>query len=438
MKIQNYCYTRGVERDYRNFIVPSILSASDIEVVSNLVKPILACEFTPNTLDTQPPIWILYKTSNVLVWGCCCWNRVLSSLNQCNTDEKERQVRGFFSIVISDYAIQELKVPYDLSYFEKLYENEIVPHWFCGQGEKFSSSGSGFYNGSYRFISASENEYRHLLNTDIFLSKRLGVSNVEEVIESALTLDTITLAIGYDGTDGISNTNALFMNSIMPGKKEKSVPVKHACPSCGKLVSHYTSSGMCDECSNLPAGGSTIIAPIQYGNMENKEQELTELKRQVRDYRLEIDEKDKKIKKQNRQIRIFWIVCGILLLLSLWFFKNSDIKIDTSLANRQSTYQEKVADEHQEPDFFLDVDSQKVEVMAEGQDNVVVGWRTNYPNVEVKMSDVDWAEITDSAQNHVILSVKDNRTSNVRLAQIMIKPRGGQETIVEIYQKSAE
>ena len=270
------------------------------------------------------------------------------------------------------------------------------------------------------------------------MAKRLGISNIEEVIASALTFDTITLTIGYDGTDGISNTNALFMNSIMPGKKEKSVPVKHACPSCGKLVSHYTSSGMCDECSNIPAGGSTIIAPIQYGNMENKEQELTELKRQVRDYRLEIDEKDKKIKKQNRQIRILWIVCGILLLLSLWFFKNSDIKIDTSLANRQSTYQEMAADKHQGADFFLDVDSQKVEVMAEGQDSVVVGWRTNYSNVEVKMPDVDWAEITDSAQNHVILNVKDNRTSNVRLAQITIKPRGGQETIVEIYQKSAE
>jgi len=429
MKIQKYCYTRGDKPDYRDFIVPNNIQGKDITIVRGMVRPVLESEL-------KEPVWILYKTSKIIIWGVCCRNSFLSKQN--NNDEKGRAVKGFFSVVLSEFSIWDLRIPYDVSYFERMYENEVEPNWFCAQGENFSSSVREMYNGSYQFIGASENEYRHLLNTDIFLRKRLDVSNFEGVIASALTLDTITLAIGYDGTDGISTTNALFMNSIMPGKNEKSVPVKRACPSCGKLVSHYTNRGICDECTQKAEQDSNQFDTDKNSDMEDKEQELIVLKRQVRDYCLEINEKDKMIKMQNRQIRILWIICGVLLLLSLWFFKNSNIKINTNFSSHQSAYQEMSADEHQEPDFFLNVDSQKVEVMTEGQDSVVIGWRTNYPNVEVKMSDVNWAEIIDSAQNHVILNVKDNRTSNVRLAQITIKPRGGQETIVEIHQKSAK
>lgn len=86
----------------------------------------------------------------------------------------------------------------------------------------------------------------------------------------------------------------------------------------------------------------------------------------------------------------------------------------------------------------MDVDSQKVEVMAEGQDSVVVGWRTNYSNVEVKMPDVDWAEITQRTKNGLILSIKANESPYIRVAQIKIKPTDGKFKTIEIYQKSAE
>lgn len=429
MKIQNYCYTRGDKPDYRDFIIPNNTQGNDITTIRGMVRPVLESEL-------KEPVWILYKTSKIIIWGVCCRNSLLSKQN--NTDEKGRAVKGFFSIVLSEFSVWDLRIPYDVPYFERMYEHEVVPNWFCAQGENFSSSGRDFYNGSYRFISASKNEYTHLLNTDIFLAKRLGISNIEEVIASALTFDTITLTIGYDGTDGFSNTNAIFMNSIMPGKKEKSVPVKRACPSCGKLVSHYTNHDICDECAQKAEQDSNPFETDKNINMENKEQELTVLKRQVRDCRLEIEEKDKKIKKQNRQIKILWIICGVLLLLSLWLFKNSNIKIKTDFVSRQSIYQEMAADKHQEPDFFLDVDTQKVEIMAEGQDSVVVGWRTNYSNVEVKMPDVDWVEITHRTKNGLILSIKANGAPNIRVAQIKIKPTDGNFKTIEIHQKSAE
>ncbi len=319
MKIQNYCYTRGDKPDYRDFIVPNNTQGNDITAIRGMVRPVLESEL-------KEPVWILYKTSQILIWGVCCRNSLLSKQN--NTDEKGRAVKGFFSIVLSEFSVLDLRIPYDVPYFERMYESEVVPHWFCGQGEKFCSSVRSFYNGSYRFISASEDEYRHLLNTDIFISKRLGVSNVEGVIESALTLDTITLAIGYDGTNGISNSNAIFMNNIIPGKKEKSVPVKRACPSCGKLVSHYTSNGICDECARKLEAEREFDNMYDDEEMENKERELIELRKKLHDCQLETEGKNNVIVKQSHYINVLWIVCGLLFLLSLWLFKNGNIKID--------------------------------------------------------------------------------------------------------------
>ena len=392
MKIHHYCYTRGEKPDYRDFIIPGNICYKDMMAVRDLVKPILAYVFTSDQLS-HPPIWVLYKTTDVVVWGVCCWNKDLSP-QQCNTDEKGRNVRGFFSVVLSDFSVFDLRIPYDISYFEKLYEEEVCPHWFCSDGEQFGCTG-----------------------------------------RDLLTLDTITLAIGYDGTDNISNTKVIFMNSILPGKKEKTVPVKRPCPSCGKLVSHYSYSGICEECTGKTVQVKTIIDIDKEKDME---QEFTELKRQLRDCHFEIDEKDKKIKRQNRLIKVLWIACGLLLILSLWLFKNSNIKINTDLASNSSAYREMVSNDNQEPELFLMIESQKVEVLAEGQDSVVVGWKTNYPKVEVKISEVNWAKITSNTNSSIILSIKANESPNERLAQIKIMPSGGKEKIIELHQMSAK
>lgn len=429
MKIQYYCYTRGDKPDYRDFVVPNNLQGSDITAVRGIVKSVLES-------DLKEPVWILYKTTDIVIWGVCCRNSLLSKLY--NSDEKSRAVNGFFSIVISDFSVWDLRIPYDLSYFKKLYENEVVPHWFCGQGESFSNLGRDIYDGIYLFINASKNEFISHLNADIFLSKRLGLSTIEGVIASALTLDTVTLAVGYDGTNDISNTKAIFMNSIVPGKKEKIVPVKRACPMCGKLVTHYTDSGICDECTPKTEQNSPPIDAVKDQNMKYKDEELIEIKRQLRDCRLEIVEKDKKIKKQNRQIQIMWIVCGLLLLLCLWLFNHSDIRINTDLASNRTASQQSTSKDFKQDTLFFKIDSQKVEVMAERQDSVVVNWRTNYPNVEVKLSDVDWAKITHKTMNSVILSIQANESPNARLAQIKVKPSGGKEITIKLFQKSAE
>lgn len=430
MKIQNYCYTRGLYPDYRDFAIPSNICGKDVDNVSEMVRPIIS-----SPLDN--PVWVLYKTANVIVWGICCQNKYLSDLYK---DEVGRPVKGFFAISISDFADKELLLPFDALYFKEIYKNEVEPYWECYEGKQHQSCSNKIVDGKYHSIRISKGKDFLQLNTNPFFTKRLGTSDIEQVISAALSEEMISLAVNYDATVFANSSNIKFplMNCIVMGAEECSVPLKRACPSCGRLVSHYTDRGICDECAKKAEQDSNPFETDKNNNMENKEQELTVLKRQVRDCRLDIEEKDKKIKKQNRQKKILWIICGVLLLLSLWLFKNSNIKIKTDFASRQSIYQEMAADKHQEPDFFLDVDSQKVEVMAEGQDSVVVGWRTNYSNVEVKMPDVDWAEITQRTKNGLILSIKANESPYIRVAQIKIKPTDGKFKTIEIYQKSAE
>ena len=368
MIIQNYCYTRSDKLDYRDFVIPDNLNGKCLSTVRSIVRQILA-------LEVKEPVWVLYKTSDIVVWGVCCKNSCLSQ--KYNVDEMGRAVYGFFSIVISDFSLHDLCVPYDLSFFKKLYENEVSPNWFRRQGEKFISSGGVTFHGPYHLINAFENDSIHLLNTDIFRCKRLGEPNIEEMIASSLTIDSITLSIGYDATENLSNGNALFMNSIVLGKPERIIPVKQACPSCGEYVSRFTSIGICDDCAKKNEVKSTPYYTANDEEMKQKDYELAELQRQLHNCQLEIEEKNKTIKKQNRLIAILRIVCGLLLLLSIWLFENSDIQIKNFFKSIRPAFQQISYDAQQDPVSFLEVGSQKVEFLAEGQDSVLLGWWTN-------------------------------------------------------------
>lgn len=118
MKIQHYCYTRNNHIDYGDFILPN-LSKNQVDYIRKRIQSI--------TGDTDPkftiPKWILIKFDNVIVWGCCCWNSLLSQ--EKFKDSLGRPVYGFFSIVITDYLINDVKIPSDIGYFREMYSKEI-------------------------------------------------------------------------------------------------------------------------------------------------------------------------------------------------------------------------------------------------------------------------------------------------------------------------
>ena len=114
MKIGSYCYTRGEQPDYRDFCIPSNVGKNIVSILRNMVAPILE-----SRLDT--PRWVLYKCHDVVAWGICCKNELLSS--SFNTDIKGRSVKGFFSIIYSDVDDRNFSIPsFDISFFRELYK----------------------------------------------------------------------------------------------------------------------------------------------------------------------------------------------------------------------------------------------------------------------------------------------------------------------------
>lgn len=110
MKIESYCYTRGEQPDYRDFCLPSNVGKNIVSILRNMVAPILE-----SGLDT--PRWVMYKCHDVIAWGICCKNELLSS--SFNTDIKGRSVKGFFSIICSDIDDRNICIPsFDISFFE--------------------------------------------------------------------------------------------------------------------------------------------------------------------------------------------------------------------------------------------------------------------------------------------------------------------------------
>lgn len=425
MEIRNYCYTRGEFPDYRNFAIPDNLNSKEIETVKMIVKPIVD---SPSALTE--PVWVLYKTNKIIVWGICCFNNELS--NQYHIDGAKRQVTGFFAISISDYSIVELSLPFDISFFKELYKTDVEPYWFCRENEDHTSHKNNLGNDFYRSIKASENKYLSLLNTDLFVSKRFGESNIEGVLSSALTVDTISLVVGYDGTINAPNAKVPVMNSIMEGAREKVVPVKRTCPECGKMVSHFMSSGICDKCEER----KKVIDRPTDSDMDSKK--LDRIKRKLRDCQYDIEEKEKTIKRLNRRIKILWILCGLLLIICLWLFKRSDIRLNPLFASERPSALKTSFIDAQEPHIFLNVDSSTVDVPAEGQDSLTVGWKTNCPQVEAETNGVDWVNIVNKTKDSVFLCIQRSKSSAERVAYLFLSTSEGNKRTIEIHQQAAQ
>ena len=309
MEIRSYCYTRGDKPDYRDFSIPENLTKADKIAVKNLVLPIL-------NGDVEKPVWVLYKTPEVVVWGICCNNGKLS--NSYNKDEIGRKVKGFFALVISAYSNDRLIVPYDISFFENLYKKEVVPYWDCRKGESHQSQTSDISDISYHSVSAAENNYVHRLNTDEFQIKRLSDTNANQIIAAALTIDKVTLTIGYDCLDNTINNKTTFMNCVVDGKKERTVKVRRLCPICHRQVEHLVPNGICDACARQEREQHKLNQEGTNGDDEMKDKMIEDLKRKLRECEFEMEEKNKTIKSQKRAVLFLAALCGLLLILSLW------------------------------------------------------------------------------------------------------------------------
>lgn len=310
MKIQHYCYTRGADIDYGNFSYPNNLAKYDLDLVRLKVLSLLGDDVEKNM---NIPKWLLIKTPNYIVWGICCFNKLIATNKY--VDHKDRPIRGFFSIVITEYANSNISLPFDYKYFKELYTREVETYW--DQWQQHECTTKGFITGDFNYISASHNQYVDLLNTDIFRCQSLGELDKEGIIAAALTLNNISLLIDNDNIEQATNKKGAFMNCLTSSVKFGLHTVKRQCPICKKYVSSFTATGVCLECKEIEElNKCKIIKEEKIDKQINIE--LKEAKNKIADLELEVKISNIKLKKKSLLIKILTIISTVLLLALLY------------------------------------------------------------------------------------------------------------------------
>lgn len=294
--------------DYGLFSVPGNLTNAQMDIVRTKLMSILGDDIKS---DLQIPKWILYKDNDFLVWGICCENRLIAE-----TTHKNRPVRGFFAIVISDFKNEELRVPFDIKYFKELYQKEVEKYW--DQKEPHKNKINGYLVGEYNYVRATHNNYIDLLNTDIFQCQSLGDLDKEGVIAAALTLNNVSLLIDNDNIEQATNKHGPFMNCLTSSVCFGLHHVKQQCPRCKKYVSSFTQAGVCVDCKEADEviRRRTIKDEDDMDKQMKIELELAQNK--IAELKSEVESNCLLLKKKDRLIKILAAVLVALLIVLLY------------------------------------------------------------------------------------------------------------------------
>lgn len=420
MKIGSYCYTRGEQPDYRDFCLPSNVGKNFVSILRNMVVPILE-----SRLDT--PRWVLYKCHDVVAWGICCKNELLSS--SFNTDIKGRSVKGFFAIIYSDIDDININIPsFDISFFRELYKKEVAAYWYCQEGDSHFSETHSINNDVTRYIYAEQNEYSTMLNIDVFQCLSLGNGDREKAVAAALSFTEMSLLIDNEEMSEATSRKAPFMNCLSSHVAYKTAEVQRICPQCHKYVNAFTENGICVECETE----NSRINMLNDENQNDMEQEeLKDLERKLRDCRFRIEETDKAMAKERRVNRILLIVCGIFLLMIAYLWHNSKsgvslfgnhegILCDTIIKTIEKTYQ-------------FDVMTNTFEVPAQGKDSVVIVWKSDIPRIKTNIDDYEWIKGVSEDATSITLRCEKNDVNTERIATVELI-LGEQKEVVTIKQ----
>lgn len=405
--------------DYGLFSVPSNLTESQIDIIRTKLMSILGDGVVR---DLKIPKWILYKDHNFLVWGLCCENRLLA-LDPHEATHKNRTVRGFFAIVITDFKGEELKLPFDINYFRELYHNEVEKYW--NQIEQHRNKTIGYLLGKYNFVSAAHNNYIESLNTDIFQCQSLGELDREGVIAASLTLDKVSLLIDNDNIEQATNRNGSFMNCLTPSVNFGLYHVKQQCPKCKKYVSSFTPTGVCFDCKEAEEITRRRIKKDE-DDMDKQMKIELELAQKIAELKSEVESNRLQLKKKDRVIKI---LVGALVVLLI------------ALIYSQDSFSLKLFEKKQETQYTPDRDSRSrnngrtdnmyyqdasfkflesaISVDADAHDKFPIKIQSNVDKYEIK-SNADWIKILPTQSGLITIEIAANEQKDSRKGKLTV------------------
>ena len=412
MKIQHYCYTRNSHIDYGDFVLPD-LPKNQVDFIR---KHILSITGDSNPKFTIPK-WILIKFDDVIVWGCCCWNSLLSQNNF--KDSLGRPVYGFFSIVITNFIIDEVKLPSNIDYFKKLYLKEVEPYW--NSSERRYSTTDVSISDRYQCIRASR-KVNLTLNNNMFQCLSLGNLDKDMVVSDALTIDNVSLLIDNDNIQQATNKRGAFMNCLSSAVAPDSHTVKQLCPKCKEYVSAFTSAGVCAICQEKEQTRIDTIKKEEEDMDKQLRRDLDEANSKILYLQYDIEEANKSIKKKNLLIKMLLGVIGLLILGLLYTCCASPsfgtLGYDKEQINQHEVINNIPSESKRPYEHRLFITSE-IFVGFEGRQSLVVEYDSSYTNVDF-IPNVDWVKVISKAPN-LILQVQPYESDGRREAIITAK-----------------
>ena len=412
MEIQHYCYTRNSHIDYGDFVLPDLPKIQ----IDFIRKHILSITGDSNPKFTIPK-WILIKFDDVIVWGCCCWNSLLAQSHF--KDSLGRPVYGFFSIVITNFIPDEVKLPSDIDYFKELYLKEIEPYW--NSSERRYSATDVSISDRYKYIRASR-KVNVTLNTDLFQCLSLGNLDKDMVVSDALTIDNVSLLIDNDNIQQATNKKGAFMNCLSSAVAPGSYAVKQLCPKCKEYVSAFTSAGVCATCQEKEQTRIDTIKKEDEDMDKQLRRDLDEANSKILYLQYDIKEANKSIKKKNLLIKVLLGVI-VLLLLGLLYTYCASPSFGTMGYDKEQTNQHEVINNissESKPSYenrlFL---NSEIVVGVEGRLSLVVEYNKSYTNVDF-IPNVDWVKVISKTPN-LVLGVQPYESDGRREAIITAK-----------------
>ena len=422
MKIEHYCYTRGAEMDYGLFSVPSNLTKSQIDIVRTKLMSILGDDVERNL---KTPKWILYKDYNFLVWGLCCENRFIASDIQ-KTTHKNRPIRGFFGVVISNFTVEDLRLPFDINYFRELYRNEVEKYW--DQIELHQNQTIGYLLGKYNFVSAAHNNYIELLNTDIFQCQSLGELDREGVIAAALTLNNVSLLIDNDNIEQATNRNGSFMNCLTQSVNFGLYHVKQQCPKCKKYVSSFMPTGVCFDCKEAEEATKRRIKKDEDDMDKQMKIELELAQNKIAELNSEVETNRLQLKKKDRVIKILAVILVGLLIALLYSQDSFSLKL---FEKKQETQYTPNGDSHNRDNGRHDNDythyqkasftfhESAINVEAGAYNKFPIKFQSNVDKFEIK-SNADWIKILPTQMGLITIEIAANEQKESRKGEVIV------------------
>lgn len=418
MKIQHYCYTRNSHIDYGDFVLPD-LPKNQVDFIR---KHILSITGDSNPKFTIPK-WILIKSDDVIVWGCCCWNSLLAENHF--KDSLGRPVYGFFSIVITNFIPDEVKLPSDIDYFKDLYTKEIEPYW--NSSERRYSATDASISDRYKFIRASR-KINLTLNTDLFQCLSLGNLDKDMVVSDALTIDNVSLLIDNDNIQQATNKKGAFMNCLSSAVAPGSYTVKRLCPQCKEYVSAFTSAGICLTCKEKDQARIVSIKKEEEDMDKQMKYELEVAQNKIVELKSEVESNRLQLKKKDRVIKILAATLVVLLIALLYSQDSFSLKL---FEKKQETQYTPGGDPCNRDNGRYDNDYMHYQEATfkfrESTINVDAGAHNEFP-IKVQSSDdkyriksnVDWIKILSTKMDLITIEITANEQKESRKGEVIV------------------